>query len=66
MTDPPRHGKARSEFRHDGKIDKRHLEFRTLARVDEVAVRQHGGAAAYCGALDRSHHRLVEVEQCIH
>src|SRR5207302_5868529 len=41
MTDPRRHGAARSEFRYDSKIDEGHLEFRALACVDEVAVRQH-------------------------
>src|ERR1700738_2105413 len=43
MTDPRRHGAARSEFRYDSEIDEGHLEFRALARADKVAVRQHGG-----------------------
>src|SRR6267142_4996627 len=66
MTDPRRHGAARSEFRYERKIDKGHLEFRALARVDEVAVRQHGGAATDCGAVDRHDNWLVEVDECAH
>src|SRR6266700_2753101 len=66
MTDPRRHRAARSEFRYDSKIDEGHLEFRALAGVDEVAVRQHGGAATDCGAADRRDQWLVEVDQCIH
>src|SRR6267154_4685684 len=66
MTDPRRHGAARSEFRYDSKVDEGHLEFRALSRVDEVAVRQHGGAATDGGALDRHDHWLVEVEKCLH
>src|SRR5712672_982832 len=66
VTDPRRHGAARSEFRYDSKIDEGHLEFRALARVDEVAVRQHSGAAADCGAVDRSDQWLVEVDQRLH
>src|SRR5713226_529236 len=66
MADPRRHGAARSEFRHDSKIDKGHLEFRTLARVDKVAVRKHGGAATDRGAVDRRDQWLVEVDQCVH
>src|SRR6266550_4637023 len=66
MTDSRRHRAARSEFRHDSKIDEGHLEFRALGRVDEVAMRQHGGAAADGGAVDRGDERLVEVEQRIH
>src|SRR6202049_2856661 len=66
MTDPQRHGAARSEFRYDRKIDEGHLEFRALVRVDEVAVRHHGGAAADGGAVDRGDQRLVEVDQRLH
>src|SRR6266851_3473507 len=66
MTDPRRYRAARSEFRYDGKIDEGHLEFRALARVDEVAVRQHGGATADGGAVDRRDQWLVEVDQYIH
>src|SRR5712691_11468081 len=66
MTDPRRHGAARSELRYDSKIDEWHLEFRALARVDEVAVRQHGGAATDGGAVDRHDHRFVEVDECVH
>src|SRR5216683_3426243 len=66
MTDPPRHGAARSEFRYDGKVHEGHLEFRTLARVDEVAVREHSGATTYRGAVDRRDQQLVEIDQCIH
>src|SRR5712671_1290540 len=66
MTDPRRHGAARSEFRYDSKVDEGHLEFRALARVDEIAVRQHGGAATDCGAVDRRDQWLVEVDQGIH
>ena len=66
MTDPRRHRAARSEFGYDSKIDKGHLEFCALAGVDEVAVRQHGGAAADRRALDRHDDRLVEVDEGMH
>src|SRR6202035_3543275 len=42
VADPRRNGAARAEFRHHGKIDEGHLEFRALAGVYEVAVRLHG------------------------
>ena len=66
MTDPRRHGAARSEFRYDSKIDEGHLEFRALTRVDEVAVRQHGGAATDGGTVDCRNQWLVEVDERIH
>src|SRR6266436_5331039 len=66
VTGPRRHGVTRSEFRHDSKIDEWHLEMRALARVDEVTVRQHGGATADRGAVDRGDQRLVEVDQRLH
>src|ERR1700730_10110748 len=66
VTDPRRHRATRSEFRYDGEIDEGHLEFRALAGVDEVAVRQHGSAATDRGALDRHDLWLVEVNERIH
>src|SRR5207249_1626438 len=66
MTDPRRNGATRPEFRYNSKIDEGHLEFRAVARVDEVAVRQHGRAAADCSAVDRRDQWLVEVDQCLH
>jgi hypothetical protein len=34
--------------------------------LNEVAVRQHSGAATDRGAVDRRDQWLVEVDQCIH
>src|SRR6266536_2935414 len=66
MSDPRRNGTARSKFRHYSEIDERHLELRATPRVYEVAVRQHGGAAADGGTLHGRDQRLVEVDQRIH
>ena len=49
-----------------GKIDERHLELRALARVYEVAVRQHGGSASDGGTVHGRDQRLVEIDQRIH
>src|SRR5215469_18317321 len=61
-----RHRVTRSKLRHEAEIDERHLEFRALARVDEIAVRQHRGSAADRSALHGRDDRLFEPGERIH
>src|SRR6202022_1986204 len=48
------------------KVVERHLEFRALARVHEVAMGQHGGSAADGGTVDGCDQRRVETSQRNH
>ena len=66
MSHARRHRAARSELRHEPEIDERQLEFCALARVDEIAVRQHRGSAADRRALHGRDDGLVEIDERAH
>ena len=66
MADTRRYRKARTEFRHQAQIDERQFELRALAGVDEIAMRQHRGAASDRGTLHGRDDRLPEPDEGIH
>src|SRR5207247_1530068 len=57
---------GRPELRHQAEVDEGHLEIRAFARVDEIAVRQHGRSTPDRRAVDGGDQRLVEVDERIH
>ena len=66
MADTRWYREARTELRHQAQIDERQLELRALARVDEIAVRQHRGAASDRSALHGRDDRLSEPDKGVH
>ena len=52
---------ARRRFRHQSKVDERHLQARVRRRVHQVAMQQHGGADAHRRARHRGDERLLQV-----
>src|ERR1700751_4182447 len=61
-----RYRNARPELRHKAEIDERYLELRALARVDEIAVRQHGGSATNRRTLHGRNDRFFEFNERLH
>src|SRR6516225_5702832 len=53
---------ARTEFRYQSQVDKRHLELCALAGVDKVAVRQHCGSATDGGTLHSGNNWLIKSD----
>src|SRR5262245_43642496 len=66
MPDARRQRVARSELRYQRQIDERQLELRALARVDEIAVRQHRGSATDRRALHGRDDRFFEANERIY
>src|SRR5438046_195216 len=52
-----------SKLRNDAEINKRQLELRGFARVDEVAMRKQRRSTADRCALDGGDQRFIEVDQ---
>src|SRR5207249_9649709 len=66
VSEPSGKRAGRPELRHQAEVDEGHLELRAFARVDEIAVRQHGGSAPDRRTVDGGDERLVEVEERLH
>ena len=66
VSEPSRKRAGRPKLRHQAEIDEGQLELRALARVDEIAVRQHGGSAPDRRTVHGGDERLVEVDKRLH
>ena len=66
VTDPRRKEQVEPNSGTTARLIKGIWNFALFARVDEIAVRQHGGSAADGGTVDGGDQRLVEIDERVH